>query len=142
MADHAQRQQQKGIVITIGQLTRAEQALNGLCNQPAPPKLAYHLARLTEIVRKTTKPFYEQRLALIKELGTQRPCNPGESSDDGTMWQVKEEHLATFRERVALIEAEEVSLTDWLLKLNQLTPLQITGNDLQNLGPIVSEDVP
>lgn len=66
------------IQTTFGACLDAEPALTQLAGQAWPIKTAYHLARLLRFVRERTRAFEDQRVAIVKDLGTPRPPTDAE----------------------------------------------------------------
>lgn len=127
----------KGATLTLAQIVRVEQTLISLSMQVVPPRFAYHLSRLLSLVQQQAKVYHTKRFEHIKALGIERDARPGESNDK-TVFEVTPENMPKYQELIKELEAEEVAIDRWLLTLDQLTPLQVTGNDLQALGPLVT----
>ena len=104
-----------------------------------PAKVAYKLARLTDTVRAETKHFHEQRTALLREMGNERPATPEEAARLGpAVVEVPAEKLAAFSQRLRDVADVEVTLSDrWLLTLEDLSAFTLSGDDVLALGGLV-----
>lgn len=118
---------------TLGGLVQAEGALQRLTALRLPVKAAYHLSKLFGLVRAELKTFHEQRLVIVKELGTQTRDTVGDEQ-----WQVSPEHMPAFTTRVGELVAIEVTLPWGPLDLTPLTTIEISADDLWALGPLVT----
>jgi hypothetical protein len=119
-----------GIVMTLGDLVLAEEALTRLLEVKVPARLAYHVAKLTRLVKAETAHFYTARDSEIRELGLESIERPGE-------FRVREEHMPLYMRRLSELAAVETTIEWTALPLAELP--EITAADLLRLGPLVED---
>jgi hypothetical protein len=118
-----------GIVITLGELVQAEEALQRLIEVKMPAKTAYHVAKLMRLVTAETQHYHKQREEAIRELGMVNPDNPNEI-------RVLPERMLEFTKRLNELHVVETRI-DWLpLSVNDLP--EITASDLLRLGSLIT----
>jgi len=122
------------IPLTLGDCLNAEEALTRLAEQPAPPKVSYHVAKLLRLIRAETAHFHEQRNALVRELGAPLPEKASEIA-------VTPENTATFVTRLNELARVEVAI-DWTpLTLAEIDTFPtVRADDLMRLGACLNGD--
>lgn len=130
------------ITTTLGALLEAEPALEELEQLRLPAKPAYHVAKLARLVLAETQIFKQQRDALIRELGTERPAAAAEQAAGAgpTTIQVTPENLAVYVERVNALAAVPVEIAWRPLALVDLDGVTLRPADLRRLGPLLSDE--
>lgn len=131
------------IVSTLGELVRARAALGRLLELPLPIKLAYTLAKLGKFVEAELKLWEERRVALAKSLGEERePTEAERENGAATMFKIKPENMAKWREEIGKLNEIEVTL-DWKpFSLADLPDGKIAAADILDLGALISVDEP
>jgi hypothetical protein len=128
------------ITTTLGQLVEADAALQRLATLKSPCATAYRLAKLCKVVSDETRLFYQQRLALIQEHGTERPATPEEAArGETTMWQVKPDQMAAYVGKLQPLAAEPVTLAVQPLELQGLGAIEVSAAELLALGPLLAD---
>lgn len=117
-----------GIVITLGELVQAEEALQRLVEVKLPAKTAYQVAKLMRLVLAETQHFHKQREEAIRELGAVNPENSNEV-------RVTPANVAEFGRRITELYEVQTRI-DWTpLKIDDLP--DITAGDLIRLSSLV-----
>lgn len=125
------------MTVTLRQIMEAQPALQSLVQQSLPVKQAYHLARLLKTLEPEVQAFQEQRNALIKKHGRERPASEAERPVHGeTVVEVEAAQFTIFRERVNELLETEVTLDRPKIALNG--SLQMTARDLLVLDPFIT----
>lgn len=132
-----------GVCLTLGQAVIAEIGLSKLAQMPAPPKVAYRIARLLRALNQETRDYYEQRQALLKRLGTERIPTALESARGitGPIWDVPAANRAEFDAQMKALEAEELPRDLMPLTMEDIESLgNVTGETLAQLGPLLAAE--
>lgn len=130
------------ITMLLAELVNAEGALQRLGARSLPIKLAYRIARLSAIVGAETRPFVQQRTALIVKYGVARPATPAEAEagQPGEITEVRPENLSLFMTELRGLGEMPVTLTtQWLLSIDLLGEIDMTPADLGALGALLRE---
>lgn len=123
------------ITTTLGALSTAEAALAKILalkfDQAGGAKLRYHLVKLARLVTAETKPFYEERNALIARWGEGEPKSMQPTSPN---W-------AAFMAEVKSLSEVAVTIPWGPLTDAMVEPYsEITAADLLGLGPLYECD--
>ncbi len=129
----------RSIATTLGMLVDAEASLAKLAAVRLDAKARYHVAKLLKLVTAETRHFHDQRMEIVKELGTEREPTGEERARLGPdkVHQIAPENLPAFRARLQELAAIEVTLpwgpvlSTWLESC-----ADITAADLIALGPL------
>ena len=126
------------IRITLGALANAQIAIGHLLALPLPPKQAYHVAKLARLVSVETTHFHDQRNALIRAHGADRPATPEElaSGSDEQLTVVVKEKIPEFLPKLTALCAVEVEIAWSPVTLAMLGDHRVSGQDLLALGPL------
>jgi hypothetical protein len=143
------------ITTTLGALITAEPTLERLAGKELSAKFAYHLAKLTRLVRQETAHYHETLTKLRAELGDERDATPAEQAATG--WTrintIKPEHLDAFTARLTDLNAVSVEIDGHPIDLDRLdvtvtcercgksttTPITMTPKDIEALWPLLAE---
>jgi hypothetical protein len=117
------------IVTTLGELARADVVLVRLTALKLPAAGAYHLAKLTRLVREESRHFFETRNALVLELGTVVDGVPLVARDSAE-WP-------TFEQRVTELAAVAVTIPFAPLPLTAFGTAEVSADELEALGALV-----
>lgn len=123
------------ISTTLGSLAQAEAVLASCCTLKLAAKSAYHVAKLARLVAQETRHFYEQRDALIKELGTKR-------EDGGFELKRDSDAFPRFGEQINELAAVPVEIPWSPITLEMFGDEKVSAADLQALGPLFAEPEP
>jgi hypothetical protein len=130
------------ITATLGALVNAAPVLERLLTARVPAAVAYRLAKLARTVSPEVAHFHQQREALIREYGGEREPTDAERANGATsIFEVGREHLATFTEKLAEVQAVEVAIDAAPLTIEELGHVDVSGSDLLTLGPLVDLDI-
>lgn len=132
---------QDRVEITLGELVNAEATLTRMAALPVSVRMAYRLARLLQSVRKETTQFNTQRSGFIKEFGAERDVNDLEKIQGmtGTVFEVLPAKMEEFRVKMNELATIVVTIDKWLLDVNMLDEIKLSGSDIASLGPLISE---
>ena len=127
------------MTLTFAQLLAAEPVLNRLASERTTAQTRYALAQVVGAVREATAYFQQEREALVKELGAERPTTPAEQETGpaGTVWEVSPEHIPAFVERVRELVNVEVELKVTPLPLKALDAIALSADELLALQPLL-----
>ena len=131
------------ILLTLGQCLDAEHALTRLASQQAPPRVTHRVAKLLRLVRLETAHFYEQRDALIKELGAPRLATEAERVKGmvGEQITVTPENMVVFQTRVHELAAVQTEIAWVPLTMADLdTFASLCADDELRLGPCLIDE--
>jgi hypothetical protein len=146
--------------VTLEQLLIAESALRNLGQpvvrivgkeavavpQSIPLKTSYHVSRLVSIVSEHTRPFHEERLALSKVMGKERPATDAEKAagcTDEFVYDLRATGKADeFDKQIKEAVAKTIEIDRWLLTLDILEAYQISTPDLTALDPLIVDEAP
>lgn len=129
------------VTILLGKLAAADAALARLANLQLPIKAAYHVAKLGRLAAQEIEIFYEQRNALIKELGEEREATPAEvaTGRQGRVMAVLPANHETFTARLKELTDHEVTIPWGPIDPAILGERLITPADLIALGPLMKD---
>lgn len=130
------------LTTTLGALAAAAPVLERMLTARVPAAVAYRFAKLARALNPEVAHFHKEREALIRELGAERDVSEAErATGASSIFEVKRENIPTFNERLAEVQAVEVSLDVPPLTIEDLEHVEVSGADLLALGPLVSLDV-
>lgn len=115
---------------TLGELAAAEPALERLAALPLPIKPAYHLTKLARLVRQELGSYHDIRNRHARELGT---------SDDGRLFNFTRENGQIFNEKIAVLNAEPVTIPWSPIILDSWGDVLVAPGDLAALGSLLGE---
>lgn len=120
---------------TLGTLIPAAPALARLADRPLPVKTAYHVSKLTRLVRHELTWYQTERDAAIKAHGAPRQPTAEEAAAGtvGPVWQVGDDGRAAFFARMAELDDLPVELAWRPLALDALDGHPITAADVTAL---------
>lgn len=129
------------IVTTMAEVLNAEPALGRLLQTRLPVKTAYQLAKIARAVKIELEHFHEQRLAYVKELGTERDATPDERASGlhGRLTAVLPDRLDEFQQRVTALGALDVTIPGVPLTLADLAGIDIAAGDLLVLDMFIKD---
>lgn len=116
-------------MVKLQQIIASQEGLNKLLSTKLPIKSAYAISKLVNKIQPDIKVYDEQRIKLIKELGTQ-------TDPEKDVWSVNPENVAQFQEELTKLQDIDVDLGfgegKELEKINiaDLGDTQIEPNDL------------
>lgn len=121
------------MVVTLGELVNADQALARLAEQKLPIKVSWLLGKLVKRVREEVAEFHTHRNAWIQELG---------QTEDGRTWTIEagSSNQAEFTKRLSELVALEVELAWVPLQVSALGSIEVSVADLIVLEPFLVED--
>lgn len=127
------------IETTLGALVESASALQRLTALKLDAKTRYHAVKLRQLVEGEAKHFYDERNALVKELGVERQPTGAERAKFGPdqIIEVTPSNLAEFRRRLNELSAIPVTIS-WgpvTLAMLEAHP-EFTGDDMIALGPL------
>jgi hypothetical protein len=129
------------IEMTLEECAIAEAALARLSALVWPIRTAYHMSKLLRLMRAELRVAEQERLALVKELGCERPTNEMErnSGMGHRIIEVPSEKMDEFQDRRQAIVNQTLRL-DWApLTLDEFGEQKVSAIDIADLGPVFSE---
>lgn len=109
--------------IKLRQIVQNAEALRGLIGTKLPIKIAYQLKRLAIEFDRVLKPYEDQRIELIKELGVKK--------EDSDQVSVLPENVTKFVEELSKLEDVEVELAfAEKIKIEDLGNIEIEASKL------------
>jgi len=126
----------------LGELLKAETALLTISTQDVSVKVAYHLAKLTQLVQVETKYYYDQRKKLIEELGIERDVTILEKEQGmfGKIFEVKPENFEIFGKKINELLELPIIIDKWLLTLKILEEFKISSKSILALDPLITKE--
>jgi hypothetical protein len=130
---------------TLGACIDAEPSLTRLAAYTWPVKTAYHLAKLVRLLREETKAFEEQRIKLVRELGTARPPTEVELTRGirDEVIEVPPERFKDYSAQYLELRAVTTEIAWRPLSLDILEQQKepIAAADLVDLGPFLDDGI-
>jgi len=129
------------IETTLGACIDAEPCLSRLAAQAWPVKTAYHLAKLTRLVRVEVAAFEEQRSVLVQKFGAARPPTEAERARGAAdeVFEVGADNLTAYLQQFRELRSASATIAWQPLTLTELDDagVSVMGTDLIGLGPFL-----
>lgn len=118
------------MTLTLGQLVDAEGSLVELLRVSLPAASAFHVAKISRLVRDEAKGYHVQRNALIQRLGV--------AVSSGT-FTVSEANMPSFEKEVNDLRSTVVDMPTTPITMAMLAGSSLTAGTLVGLGPLLVE---